>query len=650
MEPAKRVVVCGGGVIGVCTAYYLSKKGAAVTIVEKTSIACAASGKAGGFLALDWCDGGSVSPLARASFNLHRILADELNGEVLYGYRPVTTLSLRITETTSSSTSTSRTESNRTLPPWVNGPAKGSKTIGTPETTAQVHPQLFTKTLASKAVEDYGVQVVIGKVVAVETAESATKTVVLENGGQIEADAVVLALGPWTSKLPLVDSSFPVYGLKANSIVLQPRDPDVFTPHALFLSYFPAEGNGDNPLDPEVYPRPTAGEVYICGMSAEAEVPDDPESVLPVPESIAVLRRVAGVVSSHLGGGFAEVKAEQACFLPCSDDDLPIIGELPGVKGCYVATGHSCWGILNGPATGAAVSELVMDGSSEIVDIGPFSPASYLKLATIRVKARPLIRHRRHDSNTRTSLDRAELKKAVVYPAAYLSTAAGRACLLACFMSGTKPNYLGVQKNRPGLALCPATNNLEGRGSKNPVSREEAIKELLTVIESTKTGNSTPKVAEKRDDYIRVEYECPILGFVDDVEFWFPAGSKSVVEYRSASRIGNFDFDMNRKRIKRVLLGSEFARLGGYSIEFFPSSLFGYCKRAELALAVLYLNKAEARDKICRAIQYGSKFLSNGEPGTAQNVDKTTSLVVQGRSLTIFMLLLAQMLLGPHFH
>lgn len=48
--------------------------------------------------------------------------------------------------------------------------------------------------------------------------------------------------------------------------------------------------------------------------------------------------------------------------------------------------------------------------------------------------------------------------------------------------------------------------------------------------------------------------------------------------------------------------------------------------RAELALVVLYLNKAETRDKICRAIQYGSKFLSNGQPGTAQNVDKSTSL------------------------
>ncbi|KAM0945416.1 putative peroxisomal biogenesis factor 11 [Dioscorea sansibarensis] len=48
--------------------------------------------------------------------------------------------------------------------------------------------------------------------------------------------------------------------------------------------------------------------------------------------------------------------------------------------------------------------------------------------------------------------------------------------------------------------------------------------------------------------------------------------------------------------------------------------------RAELALIILYLNKAEARDKICRVIQYGSKFLSNGQPGTAQNVDKSTSL------------------------
>ena len=37
---------------------------------------------------------------------------------------------------------------------------------------------------------------------------------------------------------------------------------------------------------------------------------------------------------------------------------------------------------------------------------------------------------------------------------------------------------------------------------------------------------------------------------MDDVEFWFPPERDSIVEYRSASRLGNFDFDANRKRIK----------------------------------------------------------------------------------------------------
>ncbi|KAL8119190.1 uncharacterized protein LOC141724163 [Apium graveolens] len=140
--------------------------------------------------------------------------------------------------------------------------------------------------------------------------------------------------------------------------------------------------------------------------------------------------------------------------------------------------------------------------------------------------------------------------------------------------SGTKPDYLGVQKNPPALALCPATNNCistsenmsnythyappwnynpeEGRGSKNPVSEAAAMEELLQVIKSTKQDKFTPRIMEQKDDYVRVEYESPILGFVDDVEFWFPPGKKSIVQYRSASRLGNSDFDVNKKRIKAL--------------------------------------------------------------------------------------------------
>ena len=78
--------------MGCATAYYLSKLGVAATVVEKGEVACASSGKAGGFLALDWSDGGPVGPLARLSYSLHKTLASELGQDT--GYREVRTFSV----------------------------------------------------------------------------------------------------------------------------------------------------------------------------------------------------------------------------------------------------------------------------------------------------------------------------------------------------------------------------------------------------------------------------------------------------------------------------------------------------------------------------------------------------------------------------
>jgi glycine/D-amino acid oxidase-like deaminating enzyme len=39
-----RVLICGGGVIGASIAYFLSCRGADVVLIERTGIACAASG------------------------------------------------------------------------------------------------------------------------------------------------------------------------------------------------------------------------------------------------------------------------------------------------------------------------------------------------------------------------------------------------------------------------------------------------------------------------------------------------------------------------------------------------------------------------------------------------------------------------------
>ncbi len=77
-------------------------------------------------------------------------------------------------------------------------------------------------------------------------------------------------------------------------------------------------------------------------------------------------------ISPALAG--AEIVARQACFRPVTEDGLPLIGAVPGVAGAYVATGHSVWGMLNAPATGEAMAELILDGQARQVDLAPFAP------------------------------------------------------------------------------------------------------------------------------------------------------------------------------------------------------------------------------------------------------------------------------------
>lgn len=247
-QPPKQVVVCGGGIIGVCTAYYLAKKGARVTLIERSSIACGATGKAGAFLAHHMCDDGPMPSLARASFSLHSSLAEELDGSKSYGYRPLTTLTISVGESVLPSRSP-------ILPPWVDGQVKTGALIGTPETTAQIDPRLFTRVLLAKAVTEYGVEVVKGKVEGVVVEEEGVM-VKVDDGGVVGGDAVVLALGPWTCKLPELCSKFRVYGKKVHCLVLEPKDGDAITPHALFATYYPAQEMG--PIDPDFFPRPTS--------------------------------------------------------------------------------------------------------------------------------------------------------------------------------------------------------------------------------------------------------------------------------------------------------------------------------------------------------------------------------------------------------
>ncbi len=354
-----RVLICGGGAIGASIAYFLSLRGAEPVVVERTGVACAASGKSGGFLALDWCDGGALQSLARRSFVLHAELAEKIDDD--WGYRRMTT------HGGFAIAGRGQGDAEHAGLDWLAAGTTLDRRLGTTETTAQVHPGLYTKAMM-RAAEANGAKLVLGAVAGIEPTTKGWRLEGVEVDGEpLVGDAVVIAMGPWSilaaQWLPLPA----VFGLKGHSLVFQTGS--TISADALFLEFQEKSGALTTP---EVFPR-ADGTTYVCAISSESPVPLDPAAVQPDPGAIERLEAICRDISPTLRD--APILARQACYRPVTEDGLPLIGEVPGHAGAYVATGHNVWGILNAPATGEAMAELILHGVARTVDIAAFAPA-----------------------------------------------------------------------------------------------------------------------------------------------------------------------------------------------------------------------------------------------------------------------------------
>ena len=65
---------------------------------------------------------------------------------------------------------------------------------------------------------------------------------------------------------------------------------------------------------------------------------------------------------------------------------MTTVGFAGVVENAYVATGHSVWGILNAPATGEAMAELIADGTARTTNLSPFDPARLPPLDPARLR------------------------------------------------------------------------------------------------------------------------------------------------------------------------------------------------------------------------------------------------------------------------
>jgi uncharacterized protein (DUF1499 family) len=120
--------------------------------------------------------------------------------------------------------------------------------------------------------------------------------------------------------------------------------------------------------------------------------------------------------------------------------------------------------------------------------------------------------------------------------------------------AGQRPENLGTQNDQ--LTGCPKKPNCVSSQDKDdshflPVFRyqgekEVAFKKLKEII----TSLDGMTLITENDNYLHIECKSAIMGFVDDLEFYF--SNANVIQVRSASRLGYSDFGVNRKRVEKL--------------------------------------------------------------------------------------------------
>lgn len=372
METRKAdVVIIGAGAIGCAIAYFLSKEGMKTIVVEKDSIGAHASGHAPGLLyplggvATEFME--AMLPLTTISFQMHKELYQQLPVEagIDYHFRQSALLKL-------ASTNTEAQEIRKEVETlqhqgfdvqWLDASVVHQEASSIcPEVlgaacykdTAEVDSYQYVLALTQGA-EKYGAEIRHGQFFGLKR-KGRKLTAIQLSSGEIDCDFAVLAMGPWTG---LASSSIglpiPVKPEKGQTLRLQALGPP-FTTILAWGTYYCSTTRHD-------------GLVYYGATHEDAGFDEQPT----VEGRDTLINSLVHAVPSLAE---AQIVLQTACLRPLTADRLPIIGEVSGWEGVYLATGHWTKGILLSPVTAAIIAELILKGGTSI-PIAPFSPARF---------------------------------------------------------------------------------------------------------------------------------------------------------------------------------------------------------------------------------------------------------------------------------
>jgi len=367
------VVVVGAGVMGCSAAYWLSKEGYKVLVLEKEAVAVGASGMASAHwsgLGLDlWraLEDGRLAELTWRSFQLHQELASVLPQEsgIDFGYREHPTIRLAFSSKEVEHLKSVPSVLGHDDPParWLERQALGEveprlnrDVLGglvCQQAQAMAYP--FVLALAAAA-ERRGTEVRHGEAVGLQSSGGRVTGVQLRQGDIIATETVVLAMGPWSQQVAAwVGLKIPVYPVRGQLLELLVPDPQLQASLSYSGNYLLHKADGTTQAG-TTYERDSG---FINHSTSEGL-----ESIMNAALQMAPSLEDAQVVT-HVSG-----------LRPASGDSLPLIGPIPRWQGVYMVSGHDRRGMGLSLISTRIITDLIAKGHSP-VPIGMFDPARF---------------------------------------------------------------------------------------------------------------------------------------------------------------------------------------------------------------------------------------------------------------------------------
>ena len=381
------VIIIGGGIIGCSTAYYLSKLGKKILIIERDDITKGSAGATDGVVGYHTKKPGHNLDLAIQSITMFEHLEEELGSEIEYGFQcggmqPVEDkmqwdiLTEIVDEQRKSGVDIHMISAEEAckLEPMLSKDIYGalwSKTGG------KINPIKLTIAFAKAAKK-------LGAVIKTETEVT---DIIIDNGKVIcvktkdrsyFSDAVVNACGSWaaiTAKMAGLD--LPIIPRKGQLIVTEPvghfLESTVQCARYNVIKFRPETITDENILKvgASLSIEQQENGTLIIGATREFEG-FDRENTLQAVETILkrAVRFFPALKDICIIRSFAGLR-------PYTPDGLPMIGRVSSLPGFYMAAGHEGDGIALSPITGKLLAEQIVYGN-ESYSLEPFSPDRFL--------------------------------------------------------------------------------------------------------------------------------------------------------------------------------------------------------------------------------------------------------------------------------